>query len=152
MSEAQTDAEEAARPPRPLPIRQPITEGFWDATRRHELVIQRCDDCGEYRHYPQELCPACQSTAWSWAPVSGRGHIYSYVVARQAFHPHWADRVPYVIATVELDEGVRMMSDLDEPPEAVAIGAPVEVFFETVDDEITFPRFRLAAPPPDPAP
>jgi uncharacterized OB-fold protein len=52
--------------------------------------------------------------------------------------------VPYVVATVELDEGIRMLSDLDEPADAVRIGAPVEVFFERVDEELALPRFRLS--------
>ena len=61
------------------------------------------------------------------------------------FHPEWAGRSPYAVATVELPEGVRMVSDL--PPEDtadVAIGAPVEVFFEDLDEAgVTLPRFRL---------
>ncbi|ETZ39918.1 hypothetical protein L843_0207 [Mycobacterium intracellulare MIN_061107_1834] len=77
--------------------------------------------------------------------------IYTFTITHRPFHPAWADRLPYVVATVELDEGVRMVSDL--PPEDtddVCIGAPVEVFFDDIVDDMagaqafTLPRFRLS--------
>jgi uncharacterized OB-fold protein len=133
----------------PLPTPSKLTAGFWEAARRHELVIQQCGGCGQFRHYPQHLCPSCWSDQWSWTPVSGSGVIYSYATAHRAFHPAWKDRVPYVVATVALHEGVRMVSDLPpEDTERVAIGLSVELFFEDVPGtEITLPRFRLAASP-----
>jgi hypothetical protein len=127
---------------RPLPPPNPLTAGFWEAARRHQLVVQRCE-CGRYRHYPQPLCPHCHSGDWTWAPVSGRGVVYTFTVTHRAFHPAWADRVPYAVATVELDEGIRMVSDL--PPQdtgEVRIGMPVEVFFDDTEP-VTLPRFRL---------
>jgi uncharacterized OB-fold protein len=128
---------------RPMPSPNPLTAGFWEAARRHELVVQRCA-CGRYRHYPQPLCPECHSFDWNWAAVSGAGVVYTFTIAHRPFHPAWADRVPYAVATVELAEGVRMVSDL--PPEdtdVVRIGAPVEVFFDDHGD-ITLPRFRMS--------
>jgi uncharacterized protein len=130
----------------PLPEPSEVTEGFWAAARQGRLVIQRCDSCGVLRHYPQPRCPHCLSTGWDWTEIAGRGVIHSFTVTHQAFHPSWADRVPYVVATVELDDGVRMVTDLDEPAEAVAIGAPVEVFFDCIDEGHTLPRFRLRRP------
>ena len=130
--------------PRPLVKPTELTAGFWEAARRHELVVQRCTACGALRHYPQHLCPACQSGGWEWTPVTGRGQIYSFTVTHQAFHAAFADRVPYAVATIELDEGIRMVTDLpDDDVAAVAIGQPVEVFFEQLDDDVTLPRFRL---------
>lgn len=132
--------------PRPLPIPTSLTEGFWEAARRQELVVQRCADCGAWRHYPQPLCPECHSASWAWTPVSGRGRVYTFTVSYKAFHPAWEDQVPYVIATIELDEGVRMVSDLphhDTPD--VSIGATVEAFFDEVSPEVTLPRFRLVS-------
>lgn len=123
-------------------------QGFWDAAAEHRLVIQRCENCGAHRHYPQARCPECLSGSWSWSEVAGRGTVYTFTITHQAFHPRWAERVPYAVATIELEEGVRMVSDL--PPgdeERVAVGAPVEVFFDdTTDDDgqpVTLPRFRL---------
>jgi len=140
-------------PDRPRPKVSELTEGFWAAAREHRLVVQRCDDCGALRHYPQPRCPECRSAAWRWTPLSGRGTVHTFTVTHQAFHPAWADRVPFAVATVELEEGVRMVSDL--PPEdvdRVAIGMAVECWFEDhhLDDgtTFTFPRFRLADRPP----
>ncbi len=134
---------------RPLPQPSVLTEGYWWAAAEHRLVIQRCDECGAFRHYPQPLCPACLSPQWTWSPVSGRGRVYTFTVTHQAFHPGWAGRVPYAVATVELDEGVRMVTDLPaEDVDRVAVGMPVEVFFEDREDadgrRVTLPRFRLS--------
>jgi uncharacterized OB-fold protein len=127
----------------PVPEPSELTAGFWDAAQRGELVAQRCADCRTWRHYPQLLCPTCRSSAWAWEQLSGRGSVYSFSVAHQAFHPAWTDRVPYVVATIELIEGIRMVSDLDEPEDAVSIGHAVDVFYDTASDGITLPRFRL---------
>jgi len=135
-----------------------LTAGFWAAAAAHRLVIQRCADCTEFRHYPQPRCPNCLSESWTWTEVSGRGTVYTFTVTHQAFHPFWRDRVPYAVATIELEEGVRVVSDLPAGDEArVAIGSPVEVFFEEVSFEevsfddaarrtLTMPRFRLTLP------
>jgi uncharacterized OB-fold protein len=135
-------------PARPLPQPTVLTEGYWRAAADRQLVVQRCDDCGLFRHYPQPLCPDCQSPRWTWTPVSGRGSVYTFTITHQAFHPAWSNRVPYAVATVELEEGVRMVTDLpSEDVERVAIGMPVEVFFEEHEGangrRVTLPRFRL---------
>jgi len=130
--------------PAPLPRPSPLTQGFWDAAARHELVAQRCAACRTWRHYPQVRCPACTSDAWAWERLSGRGTVHSFSIAHQAFHPAWADRVPYAVVTVELEEGIRMVTDME--PEGVAIDRAVEVVFtEVADDDgtVTLPRFRL---------
>lgn len=130
---------------RPLPRPTELTAGFWEAARRHELVLQRCGACAEFRHYPQPLCPHCHSAEWAWFPARGTGHVYTFTETHQAFHPAWAGATPYVVATIELDEGVRVLSDLpDGDREAVRIGAEVEVFFDDLPGAgITLPRFRL---------
>lgn len=135
-------------PKRPLPVPTGTTQPFWDAARRNQLVAQRCVDCCAWRHYPQAMCPECHSDRTEWAIVGGRGVIHSYTIAHHAFDPYWKDRVPYVIATVELEEGIRMVSDMPELDVDVArIGLEVEVFFEPVNEEITLPRFRLVGKP-----
>lgn len=133
---------------RPLPTPTELTAGFWEAATRGELVVQRCDGCGMLRHYPQPMCPSCHRLDWTWTPVSGRGVVYTFTITHQAFHPAWSHAVPYVVATIELDEGLRMVADLPgDDVERVAIGSPVEVFFDdvpTVDGgRFTLPRFRL---------
>jgi uncharacterized OB-fold protein len=134
---------------RPLPTPSPLTTGFWEAAREHRLVVQRCDACGTLRHYPQPMCANCHSMDWTWTELSGRGTIYTFTVTHQVFHPAWAGHVPYVVATIELEEGVRLVSDLpSEDVDDVAIGRAVEVFFEDAPGDdgtaFTLPRFRLS--------
>ena len=130
--------------PRPRPVPSPLTVGFWEAAQRHQLVVQQCGRCETLRHYPQVLCPACQAPEWEWMALSGKGEIYSYTVTHQAFDPAFAGRIPYAVATIELDEGIRMVSDLpDDDVTTVAIGKRVEVFFDEIDDDLTLPRFRI---------
>lgn len=128
-------------PARPLPPTTGPMAPFWEAARRHELVVQRCDGCGALRFPARELCSACLSRAASWTRVSGRGVVFSYAVMHQAYHP--AFEVPYAVVVVELDEGPRMLTNLvGVPPGNVAIGMPVVVTFEDVTAEVSLPKFR----------
>ena len=131
-----------------LPVPPQLSQPFWDACRRRELVAQRCAECARFRHYPTPRCPSCQSDHYDWAPLAGRGEVYSYTVCHQAFHPYFADTVPYVLATVELEEGIRMLAFLpDLDPAAIRIGMPLEVCFEQVDESLTLPCWQLCDEP-----
>lgn len=133
---------------RPLPnLDRAETKPYWEAARRHELVIQRCRDCQGWIWYPQTVCPSCNSWDLGWERVSGNGTIYSFVVVRHGLHPWFATRLPFVSALVELEEAphVRLTAEIIEcPPEAVFVGMNVEVCFEDVDDKVTLPQFRRA--------
>lgn len=128
---------------KPLPRVDEETKGYWEACRRHELYVQRCRACGAKRHYPRALCPKCLSGDTEWLRCAGTGTVYTYTVTHQNQAPGFRDGLPYVLAYVELDEGVRLLTNVVEcPPEAVHIGMRVEVVFEDVDEEIAIPRFR----------
>ena len=135
-----------ARPYRkPLPRIDEESRGYWEALARHELYLQRCRACGTFRFYPRALCPACLSDATEWVRASGRGTVYSFTVTYQNQAPGFREEVPYVLAIVELAEGVRLMTNVvGSSPETVRIGLPVEVVFEDVTPEITLPKFRPA--------
>lgn len=134
-----------ARPPFPAPVPSQDNQPFWDALKQGELRIQCCASCGRLRHPPRLSCGECGSFEADWVPVSGRGVVYSYVVTHQAIHPAYQDHVPYASVLVELEEGVRMTSNLvDVPPGEISIGMPVRVVFERLDNEITLPLFRRA--------
>ena len=134
-------SERATRPAIPM---TEVSQGFWDAAAEGRLAIQRCTACGALRHYTRLRCPACRSEGWDWQTVAGTGHIYSYTVAHRAFHPAWKDHVPYVIATIGLDEGVRLVCDLlDADPETVAIDQRVQVRFEELPGQGRVPRFDV---------
>jgi len=120
---------------------------WWDALRRHELVIQRCADCGRWRHPPAPLCASCRSVAVRWERTSGQGRVFSYTIVHHAVHPALADHIPYNVALVELPDAdnVRLISNLvDVPPADIHIGLEVEILFEDLDQETTLPRFRRA--------
>lgn len=139
---------ESAVPPL-LPIPDELTRFFWDAAGHHKLMIQRCSDCGTYQHPPEPVCHSCLSLDLGAAEVSGRGTLYSYAMARQSFHPSFADRLPFCIAVVELDDqpGLKLLTNIIEPPaDGVAVGDPVEVCFSDLDGEIALPVFRVATP------
>ncbi len=127
-----------------LPIINQDTKAFWEGCTRHELLIQKCKDCNNFRFEPAAICPHCISSNYSWEKVSGKGTVYSYVVYRQAPQPSWASMVPYVIALVELQDcGVKMITNIvDCTPEDVKIDMEVEVVFEYATEEISIPRFK----------
>jgi uncharacterized protein len=136
----------SAAPSRPVPAITPEMAPFWDAARRHELVAQRCLDCGAFRFPAREVCSSCLSRRAEWERVSGRGRVFSLVVMHQASHPWFASRTPYAVVVIELDEGARMLSTVAGlEPHAIAIGMPVEVAFDDVTPEISLPVFRAAA-------
>lgn len=127
-----------------MPHPGPVSEPFWAACRRHELVVQHCTACDAFVFYPRSTCPSCGSGELTWRPVSGRGALHTFTVARRATHPKLADRVPYVIAIVELDEGPRLTSTVvDVDPDTLRIGQRLVVGFED-HEEISLPVFRCA--------
>lgn len=123
-----------------------ITQFFWDAARAHRLEVLRCDGCGHYVHWPQPICPRCQSERLTPAEVSGRGAVYSYTVVEHVFNPLLAGAVPYSLAIVELEEqeGLRLLTNIvDCPHEELRIGMDVEVTFEDYENG-SLPQFRPA--------
>ena len=125
---------------KPLPLPTQDTREYWEGCRRHELLIQRCRKCGTFRFYPRPMCPECNALDMEWIKAGGKGRVYSWTVAVRQFHP--AFEVPYVIAIVELEEGVRMTTNvINCPLEELYVGMPVEVVFEDVTEEISLPKF-----------
>ena len=78
------------------------------------------------------MCPACNSLEWDTVESSGRGTVYSFVMPQHPPMPFM--EYPYIVALIELDEGVRLVSNLCEiAPDDVEVGMPVEVFYQTFD-------------------
>lgn len=128
---------------KPIPAPNKETQKFWEGCKRGELMIPQCGDCGAYHFYPRALCPACLSSNLDWVAASGKGKVHTFsVVHRAPSEPFKAD-VPYTIALLELDEGVRMMSNIIHcKPEAVRIGMEVRVVFEEITEAIALPKFE----------
>jgi uncharacterized OB-fold protein len=130
-------------PAKPLPAIDELTRPFWEAAKRHELVLQRCKECGTYRYPPGENCPECLSFNLEWTKVSGRGKIFTWTVFHRVYHPGFTNDVPYAVVAIDLEEGPRMTSNVvDCKPEDLEIGMAVEVVFEDMSDEISLPKFR----------
>ena len=132
--------------PKPFLPPNETTRFFWDAAREHRLVIQRCDGCAFYIHWPEVCCPRCGSERLSASEVSGRGTVYTFTIVQHVFHPGFAADVPYSLALIELEEqpGLRVVANIvDCPNDAVRIGMPVEVTFEDREG-YSLPQFRPA--------
>jgi uncharacterized OB-fold protein len=131
--------------PLPRPESRALTAPFWEATRRHELVIQRCKQCASWVFHPREQCPICFARDLEWAPVSGRGRVYAFTVVHQPAHPGFQPDAPYTYAIIQLDEGVRMASNVVEcAPADVRVDLPVVAVFDDVSPEWTLVKFKPA--------
>jgi uncharacterized protein len=114
---------------------------FWDGAKAGRLLIQKCLDCGALRQPPGPMCPRCQSLKWAPHEAHGRGTVFSWIISK---HPTQPDDHPRMVAVIELEEGVRMVSNLQGIEKTdVRVGLPVEVFFAEVDGAV-LPQFRPA--------
>jgi uncharacterized protein len=116
---------------------------FWNALGEGELRIQRCSACATFRHPPRPVCAHCGARESEWLPVSGRGEVWSFTVIHPPTLPAFADRTPYAAVVVRLDEGVFLVSNLIGcPPDAIAVGARVELAITEVEAGLFLPLFR----------
>jgi uncharacterized OB-fold protein len=132
---------------KPLPQADPTTAPYWESVKAHAMKIQKDNDTGKFFFYPRGLSPFSLSGNISWEPVSGKGTVYAFTIVNLNRAPGFADELPYVVALIELEEGVRVMSnviDVEPDPQHVKVGMPVEIVYEDVTDEITLPKFRPA--------
>jgi uncharacterized protein len=117
------------------------TAGFFEAARRHELAIRRCDGCDAVLHMPRAYCHVCGSWEGRWEPVTGTGTVYSWTVVEHQVHPLYP--VPYTVVLVELDDlpGTRLVGHLAGAP-SLAIGQRLEAWFEMLGDGTVLPQWR----------
>ena len=121
----------------------PTSEPFWEATRDRRLLLQWCSDCGHAIFFPREVCPRCLGSRLEWRPSPGTGAVYSFTVEYNPQNPNLT--APYTIALIDLDEGVRMMSNVVGcPPEQVRVGMRVAITWEALSDGRNLPQFEPA--------
>jgi len=126
---------------RPAPTVTDDSAPFWEAARDGRLVAQRCAGCGELHHPPRPVCPRCHSLEHDFIELAGTGVVYSFALLHYPQHP--AFTYPVVAVLVDLDEGVRVLSNLvDVEPADVRIGLEVEVAFEPTVADMAVPVFR----------
>lgn len=129
---------------RPIPEADEESREFYEGARRHELMLMRCKACGVWRLPSRPRCPDCWSTDTEWARASGRGTLYSFGVMHQKF-PGFEDVVPYNFATVELEEGPRIVSNVvGVPNEDLRCDMPLKAVFDDVAGDATLVRFTKA--------
>lgn len=125
-----------------LPPVDPLSAPWWDATREHRLLLQRCERCGHRQHHPRYLCTGCGGTALGWAPCDGAGVVDTYTVVHRA--PRAGVPVPYLVARVRLDDGPVLLTnlvDVEPSEDAVTIGARVALRWRDLSDGRALPVF-----------
>ena len=132
-------------PTKPLPQPDAESREFWEGVKARQLRLQRCRACRRFRFYPRALCPHCLSGEDEWVTASGKGTLYSYTVCHRPAGEAFATDVPYIVALVELEEGVRLLSNvIGCPPDQARVGMPVEVVFEDASPDIALYKFKPA--------
>ena len=127
---------------RPLPQPTAETRPFWDACARGELVYQRCGHCGQAQLIPRTLCAHCQHDRLAWQTSAGSGRLLSFTLVHRAPSAAFREQLPYLIALVDMDEGFRLMVNMDHEPEAPpTIGQSVHIGFREVEG-VTLPHAR----------
>jgi uncharacterized OB-fold protein len=130
---------------RPVPRENVYTDtgSFWEGVRQGKLVIQYCTETRQFQFYPRPVSIYTGRRTLEWREVSGKGVIYACTVVRIP-GPGLEGRLPLCVATVELDEGVRMIANvLDCAPEQLAIGKRVSLAWDTLNDGQAYPAFRI---------
>lgn len=129
----------------PVPAVSRETLPWWQAAAEHRLTVQACRACAHRQLPPGPLCRRCRSVDLAWYDVPGTGTIYSYTIVHRAMIPSLAERLPYVVIVVQLDDAgdARLVSNLvDSDVAAVTVGLPVEVVWEDLSPSLAVPRFR----------
>ncbi|HLZ68558.1 MAG TPA: OB-fold domain-containing protein [Dehalococcoidia bacterium] len=146
-----TDTVREAYLPAGLPAPRPSPDGldapYWEATNRHELLVQRCNACNGFQWGPEFICYRCRSFDLRWERVSGRGRIFSWERVWHPVHPALREACPYLVVLVELPDAdnVRMVGNLlGDPMQQVEIGGAVEAVFEDhPDEDFTLVQWRV---------
>jgi len=132
---------------KPLPIPTIANEEFWDGVKRHEFLVPKCQDCGDYGWVPYPACRTCLSENLAWTKVSGDATVWSFSIVHRG-PGAFAEEVPYVVVLGKLVEEPRSLIVLADmvaqcPPESVAIGMPIEIAYEDIPSE-DFTMYRFA--------
>ena len=127
---------------RKAPVYGDLSVEYWRACAEKVLTVQRCSSCGEHQFYPRYLCLSCQCTDLEWVESEGGGAVYSYTEIQAHPDPAVNERCPLIVALIDLDEGVRVMSNVvDVSINEMFIGCRVAVDWEETDSGY-LPIFR----------
>jgi uncharacterized OB-fold protein len=106
------------------------------------LALPYCESCRRFHWPARARCPQCHGEI-TWRHASGLGSIATFSIVRRAVNPELAADTPYVVAFVDLDEGVRLFTNIvDAQPDALEVGMRVRCRFEaTLDAALHIPVF-----------
>lgn len=126
---------------RPRPVASRDSAFFWEGCERDRLLAQSCAKCGALRHPPRPMCPHCQSLERSEVELSGRGSLHAWC---KPVHPQLPMFEPgYIVALVDLDEGIRLLSNLCHVATSdIEVGMRLKVFFVDTADGGRVHQFR----------
>lgn len=124
------------------PAEEILDQPFWSHLAKGRLHLNRCDQCGAFRHPPGPVCPKCRHIGGSWAEVSGRATLKSFTVIRHPVHRLLGPVVPYTVTLVELEEGPTMVSGLPPGDETqLQVGMPLVCQVIAIDECYALPYF-----------
>jgi len=133
---------------RPIPEPDEWSQPFFDATLRGELLLQRCGACGRWMWPVKVRCIECLADELRWEPASGLATLYSYTLVHQLVHPGFKGEMPYNLALVDLDEGVRTHSSIvGAGNDELRVGMRLSVVFVPASEHIAVPMFQPASTP-----
>ncbi len=128
-----------------IPEPSEASKPFFDGASEGKLRLQVCKQCNTWAYPPATICANCGSHELAWRDASGRGTVYAHGRLARPYHPRHKDRLPLVLAQVDIEEGLRVMTNLvDVDPADVRVGDAVEVAFETFPDGGVIPVFKPA--------
>ena len=118
---------------------------FFDGAKAGKLRLQVCEACGAWAYPPTNICSHCGSTEIAWRDASGAGTAYAHGRLQRPYHARHKDRLPLILAQVDIDEGLRLNTNVvDIDPNELKVGARVEVAFEEFPDGGVIPVFKPA--------
>src|SRR5215213_6437419 len=131
---------------KPVPVPDEISAPFFKGAREGKLMLQHCSGCERWSFPVRERCPHCFAARLEWRQASGRGTLYTFTVMHQVMNPGFASAVPYNVAQVDLEEGVRIVSNVvGIRNDALRVGMKLEAVFEDVGESVSLPKFRPVA-------
>ncbi len=133
-------------PARPAPIPDEMSAPFFQGAREGKLMLQHCAGCDAWSFPVRERCPHCFAAKLTWRQASGRGSLYTFTIMHQIMNPGFASAVPYNVAQIDLEEGVRMISNVvGIDNNALIPGMKLQAVFEEAGENVSIPKFRPIA-------
>jgi len=131
-----------------LPKPSEATRPYWEGTRERRLLLQWCPTCEAHVHHPREACFRCLGQDLTWVESRGGGIVHAVSVHYRPFEAMGAEECPYVVAFVDLDDGVRFLANVvDTEPDQVRVGDRVELTWVPAAEGYHLPAFRPAEQP-----